>query len=418
MKRDDVISPKRYGYSGRSSSSFFQLAEVIGRSNEPTSTQFSVLERAYESTAAYLAECDEFKDQFVEIHAQGSRQLGTLVRPIDDGRDGFDIDLIARLPKSSWSGYGDPGGPGRLLQKMSAALERYADQHRLSIKKWERCVTLQYASGMTADIAPVIDAPLYVGPYGDTHSLIPDRDHRAFHSTNPRGYAKWFDEKAAISPIFTLQERMAMAMDSASYSSTEIAPLPDTDDVFQRILCRLVQIMKLHRNKAFASSDYAPSSTFLTTLTALAYERQARIPHETPLDLLLDIVESLPMHFSREVLWGGNLPEMWNLENPSVPRDNLASSMNTPEHQKAFWAWYDVLCKDIRTIVQAIEDRTGFDIVHEHIGEMFGDRAARAIQEDQLQRRNTERKSGVVTLLTASGAPMTLPSKKHEFFGG
>jgi hypothetical protein len=163
------------------------------------------------------------------------------------------------------------------------------------------------------------------------------------------------------------------------------------------------------------SSDYAPSSTFITTLAALAYEQQARIPHETPLDLLLDIVESLPTHFSRDATW--NVPEMWWLENPSVARDNLADSMNTAAHQKAFWTWHDMLSKDIRTIVQSIEDRTGFDVVHGHIKRVFGERAAQAIQQDQLQHRNTERRSGVVTLLTATGAPMTLSSKKHEFFG-
>lgn len=413
MKRD-IFPSKKHGYSGRSSSSFFQLVEVIGKSNEPTVTQFSDLKRAYESTAAHLAECEEFKAQFIEIHAHGSRQLGTLVRPIDEGRDGFDVDLIARLPKSSQVNFGDSGGPSRLLQRLFAALERYADQYQLSIKKWERCVTLEYASGMTADIAPVFDAPLYTGPYGDTHSLIPDKDQKAFHSTNPRGYSKWFNDKAAISPIFTVEERFVTAMESA-YDSTEIAPLPDTDAVFQRMLCRLVQIMKLHRNKFFSSNEFAPNSTFITTLAALAYEQQARIPHERPLDLLLDIVECLPTYFSRTIGWYES--ETWQLENPSVPRDNLADGMNTPAHQKAFWLWHEKLSKDIQTIVQTIENQAGFDVVHEHIKRAFGDRAARAIQQHQLRRRNDERQTGAVTLLTASGTPMTLKSNNHQFFG-
>lgn len=415
MKRDDIMPSTRYGYSSRSSSSFFRLTEVIGKSNEPTPTQFAVLQRAYESTAEHLAECDEFKEQFIEIHAHGSRQLGTLVRPVDESRDGFDVDLIARLPRSSCNAYADPDGPARLLQSLFVALKRYADCHQLKIKKWERCVTLEYASGMTADIAPVIDAPLYVGPYGDSHSLIPDREHLAFHSTNPRGYAKWFDEKAAIIPIFTIEERFVKAMDSV-HGGTEIAPLPNTDDIFQRLLCRLVQIMKLHRNKVFASLNCAPSSTFITTLAALAYEQQARIPHDSPLDLLLDIVECLPTHFFRDAVW--NVPETWHLENPSVSRDNLADGMNTAAHQKAFWVWHEMLSKDIRTIVQSIEDRAGFDVVHGHIKRIFGEIAARAIQQDQLQHRNTERQSGTTTLLTASGVPMTLKSKKHQFFGG
>lgn len=413
MKRD-IFPSKKHGYSGRSSSSFFQLAEVIGKSNEPTPTQFSVLERAYESTAEHLADCDVFKGQFLEIHAHGSRQLGTLVRPSDEGRDGFDVDLITRLPNTAQSSYGDASGPSRLLLNLFQALQSYADQHQLKIKKWERCVTLEYASGMTADIAPVIDAPLYASPYGETHALIPDREQRAFHSTNPRGYAKWFDQIAAISPIFTIVERAVNTLDSA-YTSTEIAPLPDAHEIFQRMLCRLVQIMKLHRNKFFVGEDYAPSSTFITTLAAKSYEDQARIPHETPLDLLLDIVESMPQYFSRTTT--GHLTEEWHLDNPSTSRDNLASGMNTPAHQCAFWVWHAQLVTDIESIVRSIEDRAGFDVLYKKIQHAFGDRAANAIQQNQLQHRNKERQVGAVTLLNASGAPMTINSKSHNFFG-
>ncbi|MFC7287432.1 nucleotidyltransferase [Herminiimonas glaciei] len=413
MKRD-IFPPQKHGYSGRSSSAFFRLAEVIGKSNEPTQTQFSILQRAYESTAEHLAESTSFKDQFEEIHAHGSRQLGTLVRPRDEGRDGFDVDLIARLPHSAYYLYSDTGGPSRLLMNLFQALQSYADKHQLQIRKWERCVTLEYASGMTADIAPVIDAPQHATAYGDTHALIPDRDQRAFHSTNPRGYAKWFDQVAAISPIFTLVERSISAMDSV-YSSTEIAPLPDAQEVFQRMLCRLVQMVKLHRNEFFFGKKDAPSSTFITTLAALAYEDQARIPHETPLDLLLDIVHSLPLYFSREPV--GHRLEEWRLDNPSTSRDNLASGMNTPAHQAAFWVWHAQLVGDIKDLVISIEDRAGFDILHKKIQRVFGDRAARAIQQNQLEHRNTERKAGTVTLLTASAVPMTIGSKSHNFFG-
>lgn len=418
MKRDEFYPTKVTGrsFSSQSNSSVMRLIEAIGKSNEPTATQFADLERAYESTASHLAECEEFKGQFIEIHAHGSRQLGTLVRPIDEERNGFDVDLVARLPKSSLHLYTDDGGPARLLQNLYVALKRYADQYHLRIKKWERCVTLEYASGMTADIAPIIDSPLYTGLYGETHSLIPDRDLCTLIGTNPRGYAIWFDRVAAISPIFTLEERLVRAaMDSVDFS-TEIAPLPDPAKVFQRVLCRLVQLMKLHRNTAFIQSDFAPSSIFITTLAALAYEEQARIPHATPLDLLLDIVESLPTHFDRDASWRGD--EIWHLENPSVPRDNLASSMNTAAtHQEAFIAWHKMLSSDIRILVESIEHRTGFENVHAHIKSAFGDRAGRAFQQDELARRNAERKAGQVTLLTAAGSSLTIPSKKHEFFG-
>jgi hypothetical protein len=36
-----------------------------------------------------------------------------------------------------------------------------------------------------------------------------------------------------------------------SVTRAEVTPLPDAQEVFDRLLCRLVQLLKLHRNVAF-----------------------------------------------------------------------------------------------------------------------------------------------------------------------
>lgn len=403
--------------STRSSARFFYLVDAIGRLHEPTQTQLDALESSYRSTGEYLAECPEFKGQLHEVHAHGSRQLGTLVRPLDESREGFDIDLVARLQQTAMGKYEGPNGPVRLLNDLHAAVERYAKAHGLRINCWERCVTLEYAGGMFADIAPIIDAPSQFGLYGDTLGRIPDRDKRLYDLTNPRGYAKGFDKVAAISPVFTSLLEFTKAL--STENRADVAPLPDSQEVFNRLLSRLVQLLKLHRNVAFgqaasAASDLAPSSIFITTLAAAAYAVQAPQPHDSPLELLLDIVETLPEYFERTQLPNGG--EFWVLSNPSAPGENLASSMNTPARQAAFNSWHGLIKEQLANIVELIEAHAGMDVLLPKLEAAFGRRAARAIRDEEAQQRQSQTTVGKVALVSA-GASVATTARAHTFFG-
>lgn len=403
--------------STRSSARFFYLVDAIGRLHEPTQTQLDALESSYVSTGEFLAECSEFKGYLHEIHSHGSRQLGTLVRPMDESREGFDIDLIARLLPAAMGKYEGPNAPVRLLNDLHSAVERYAKGHGLGIRRWERCVTLEYAGGMFADIAPVIDAPSQFGLYGDTLGRIPDRDKRLYDLTNPRGYTKGFDKAAAISPVFTSILAFSEALNTEKRA--DVVPLPDSQEVFGRLLSRLVQLLKLHRNVAFGQTtsgadDLAPSSIFITTLAAAAYAVQAPRPHDSPLELLLDIVETLPDYFERAPLPNGG--EYWVLANPSAPGENLASSMNTPARQAAFNSWHGLIKKQLTDIVEAIERNAGMDVLLPKVEAGFGKRAARAIRDEEARQRQSAKSIGKVALVSA-GASIATTARAHTFFG-
>lgn len=402
----------------RSSNKFFYLVDAIGRRHEPSQSQLEKLESSYISTGNFLADCDEFKGLLHEIHAHGSRQIGTLVRPMDESREGFDIDLIARFHQSAMKKYEGVGGPSRMLGDLFAALSRYANMHGLRIHRWERCVTLEYAGGMYADIAPVIDAPSPFSLYGDTLGRIPDREKHLYDHTNPRGYAKGFDKAAAISPRFTTVT-LDSALEAATAKRADVLPLPDSQEVFSRLLSRLVQLLKLNRNVAFGTAtndapDVAPSSIFLTTLAAAAYTDLAPQPHDSPLDLLLDIVEHLPTYFERQPLAGGR--EYWHLPNPSAPGENLASSMNTTARQSAFHAWHERFQIQLTSIVDAIEDQAGMDVLLGKLEAVFGARAARAIRDDEVQKRQTSLKAGRIAMASA-GLAVSTTARGHTFFG-
>jgi hypothetical protein len=418
MHRDLTPQPVRRSFSDRASARFFYLVDAIARAHEPTQSQLDALESSYQSTGEYLVASPEFRGLLIEVHGHGSRQLGTLIRPIDPAREGFDVDSIIRLNGAALHVYEQPAGPKRLLADLATVMGRYATKHGLSVQRWERCVTLEYSGGMRADFAPVIDDPMIAHPLGDTHGRIPDRQLQIYDGTNPRGYTLAFNRAAAISPVFTSALNFAEAM--KSMDSASVAPLPSADEVFDRLLCRLVQLLKLNRNVAFGSpstgQDASPTSVFLTTLAAQAYASQAPLPHNSPLELLLDVVDALPNHFERRRRPDGS--EEWLLQNPSAPFDNLAAGMNTVARQQGFCWWIGRLSKQLHVILDAIENCRGLDVLVAALEAAFGERAGRAVQEEQSRGRQVARQVGRVALIPAVGAPVNVAARQHTFFGG
>ena len=417
MQRDVLPQPIRRRFSLGSSAKFFYLAEAITRVYEPTATQLSDLDRAYQSTADYLITCPEFEGLLYLVQAHGSRPLGTMVRPLEEFRDGFDIDLAAYLEREGLIRYGGPNGPALLIEHLYVALKRYADRHDLKIARDDRCVTMTYAGGMKADFAPIIDDPSHVVQHGDTHGRIPDRDLQRYVPTNPRGYCRVFNAIALTTPTFERRAELNATFDSLRKS--EVLPLPDAEEVFGRLPSRLVQLVKINRNISFVGpksvTDVAPSSSFVTTLVAKAYSIEAPKPHDGPMDLLLDMVQLMGKLFERRLLPDGS--EFWFLENPTALNDNLAACMNTPAKQKAFDAWYANMLETLNALVDAIDRDAGIDVVARAVERAFGERAKTAVLEDNASRRESNRSAGRATLIAGGTAAVSTASRAHTNFG-
>ena len=417
MYRDLPVDKLRRRFSTAASAKFFYLAEAIARVHEPTQTQLSELDRAYQSTGEYLAGCTEFDGLLYRVHAHGSRQLGTMVRPLDEFREGYDIDLAACLAREGLLRYGGTNGPARLIDHLYAALKRYADRHGLKIERDDRCVTMTYAGGMKADFAPIIDDPSHVVLYGDTHGRIPDRDLKRYLSTNPRGYCQVFDKMALIAPAFERRVELGATFDSLRKS--ELLPLPDADEVFARLLSRLVQLTKINRNIAFGApnggADLAPPSCLLTTLVAKAYEIEAPKPHDGPMDLLLDIVQLMPDLIQRIPMPDGS--ELRHLDNPTAQNDNLAACMDTRAKQKAFDAWHERLITDLTALVDAIDRGAGMDAIARAVERAFGPRAQAAVLDDNAQRREANSSAGRGIFVVGSGVAVSAAARAHTNYG-
>lgn len=414
MYRDPLPQPLKRTLSRNASPNFFRLVDAIAQHNEPTPSQLQALERSYNATGQYVMESPEFRDLTITVHAQGSRVIGTLIRPMRLRPEGFDVDIVVRLRHVAMLQYGnDPAG---LIDTLYTVVRRYAEHHSLKVTRWDRCITLEYADGMCVDITPVIEDERVGIPHGATHARVPDRDLRLFDPTNPKGLASVFDEAARVRAVFTLTE--ALTFDSVE-TRADLQPLPNATDVQSRLLSRLVQMLKLHRNVAFGGAgtrDLSPPSVFVTSLAATAYAIRAPIPHDSPLDLTLDIVDTMPMFFQRQELPGGR--EFWLLPNHTAPGDNLACGMNTAARQKSYIDWHHRLKVDLQRMLNCIEHRLGIDQLLEVVEQAFGQRASQAVRELEAPRPLVQSDRRIVSVGTAvAGTAFSLPARSHRFYG-
>jgi len=418
MHREPLSLPPRRRYSSQADSKFREIVGAIARLHEPTQTQLDNLERSYGSTGEYLMECPELREHITLVHGQGSRMIGTLIRPSRLRAEGYDVDGVVRLREGAFSIYSGDAGPGRLIEDVYQPLLRYARMHGLDIDRWERCVTLTYTDGMKVDITPIIAEPMVSIPFGETHARVPDRDLRRFAVTNPMGLVNSFNEAAKVRAILGNQ----IALDSLKEASArgELEQLPDAAEVQNRLLSRLVQLIKVHRNASFPASssdepDFAPKSVFVTTLAAAAYAMRAPVPHDSELDLLLDVVQHMPTYVQREPLPGG--AEHWVLANPSAPGNNLAGDMNTPAHQSAFVQWHARLVGHLEQILDCIEERQGLDRLLPVLEDAFGSNAAGAVRELEQPQAIAGGTARSILLGTATAATVSLPVRAHNFYG-
>jgi len=413
VNRDPLPSPTKRQLSRSTGFKFFGLVDAVAKHNEPTATQLDALERSYNATAEYIMASPEFQNLILLVHPQGSRALGTIIRPMRQRPDGFDIDSVLRLKREAMLKYGY--NPAALINDLYAVVKRYAEMHGLKLTRWERCVTLEYADGMCVDITPIIEDPRVGIQYGETHARVPDRSMKLFEVTNPKGMSDAFSDAARVQAVFTINKREVFD-DTVVRADLEL--LPDATEVQSRLLSRLVQMLKLHRNMAFGSAagpDFSPKSVFITVLASTAYASRAPITHDSPLELLLDIVDTMPLFIQCQRLPGGD--EYWELPNLTAPGDNLANGMNTPQHQQAYREWHLRLKADLESLLQCIEQRRGLDELLEIVQRCFGARAAQAVRELEAPRATPNSTRRIVTVGTAGASALLLPSRGHTFYG-
>lgn len=379
----------------------FDLLERMCQALEPGLTQQDRARSSYEAVGEFLAGSTDPAFSGVEIAPQGSVVLGTMTKPV--GRLEYDVDLLCRLKRMGASS--DPAYVKQLVGRRLKESSRYATM----LEEKQRCWRLNYAGDFHLDITPSVENP-HCAQGGE---LVPDRKLQCWKPTNPTGYRRKFEERAALEPqmAYTSLQMRKMAADS-------VEPFPENKQ-FKGILRRTVQLAKRHRDTFFLHRDagLAPISVIITTLASQSYEYcVSKQVYSTGFDLLTDVLTHMTDFI--DTRHEGNRTR-WYIWNETTTGENFAEKWNSsPERAVAFFQWHRAALAD----VIGLADLVGLDSLHKSLNSAFGDKAGDAaigtIRQDVSAAREYKSLAfaGRAGLALAPAAIST-PVRANTFFG-
>ena len=269
------------------------------------------------------------------VTPQGSFRYGTVIRPLNSDCE-YDLDNVVtlQLPKTAMT-------QKELKHLFGEEIKAYAKAHGMSspVEEMNRCWRMHYSDEVTfhldslpcvAEEQSVILAIAALGVPRDLASraiAITDRRHPHYEQTaakwlssNPRGFARWFEEQNRAWAL----ARMRQLVQQRLYSSVESVPPYEWKTPLQRS----IQILKRHRDVMFQDSpELGPISMIITNLAAPAYAGEPDI-----FAAVTNIVEKMPS-FVRS-----SRPR---IPNPADPAEDYADKWSKdPLLEQNFWLWH------------------------------------------------------------------------------
>ena len=344
-------------------------------------TEYDLAKQRYEGIGGYLDRHEHLSRFLPTVYPQGSVRLGTTVKP--KGRQEYDIDLVCELGIDATS----VRNPIVVLDLVQGVIEENLI-YRPLVERKNRCVRLNYAGKFHLDILPAIPDPVS----GGTCVLVPDCEAGAWKASNPKGYARWFDDRCSFRP----GEVLAKA-----------AQLPAAEAVAAKAALKLaVQLAKRARDVQFASNpDLGPRSIILTTLFALHYAGETST-YEATGNILSRILRSLPSAGRLVVL------------NPMNSQEDFSE---TWQESRRYLSFVNFI-REFNTRWQALGAASGIHNVKVILEKLFGEDVAVDVVEDQVKRVNEARErsalsiaaSGIITRVPSS---VVRPTPRHTFHG-
>ena len=168
----------------------------------------------------------------------------------------------------------------------------------------------------------------------DTRHKQYDQITSALLSSNPRGFAKWFQTRAR--PF--AETRLQQLVERGLYASVDDVPPYEWKTPLQRS----IQILKRHRDVMFQNSPkLAPISMIITNLAAQAYAGEGDVA-----SALNNIVDAMPT-FVRQT--------KPRVPNPADPAEDYADGWSRdPSLERNFWLWHAQLQRDVRELATGL----------------------------------------------------------------
>lgn len=374
---------------------FVGVLELICQELEISESRYNEAKKRYDVIGTWLADSDDYRLMFSKIYPQGSFRHGTTVKPI--GRDEFDVDLVCYL------NFVNSGTAPRDINKLVGDRLRENGTYKEMMEPIKRGWRINYANEFHLDITPSIKNPGC--PNGG--ELVPDRKLQDWKPSNPDGYAKWFDYRAALQPLF-LEEFAAKA---------EILPFP-AQSRFKGVLKRAVQIFKHHRDLYFQdkASRLKPISIIVTTLAAKAYEyciENRRYGSE--LDLLMDVLQCMDGFVE---VYNAKGSIRYVVPNETTAGENFAEKWNEDYRRAtAFYDWHGNAMTTLNNLW--LMAGSGLDVIAGKLSESFGADVVNRSIGRYTQQVGADRSNNTLRVLPGVGLSTGSGIRVHHntFFG-
>lgn len=223
------------------------------------------MESAYNAVYDLLKRDDMFfsKIDFL-VYPQGSKAIGTNVKPL--GKDEFDLDITVEI-RDNYYKYTSSEIYNHLIRVF-----RENDIYNEKLERKNRCARINYAGDFHMDILP---GCIIIS--GDSKIMVPDRLLRNWTSSDPKGYANWFSQKAEAVQSFELRDAYRKFI-TLSEAKSEQEELPEENVYNKEPLKRAVQLTKRYRDLYFEKEPkYKTSSIVLTTIFGELYQGEPSI---------------------------------------------------------------------------------------------------------------------------------------------
>ncbi len=370
------------------------LLDKIADELNITDTMMKRAVSSYEDVGKWIGEGIDFE---VCIKPQGSMNLGTVVRPIDDSDD-YDMDLICLLKDGYRLNSED-------IKNIVGNRLKENDIYREKLEKeGRRCWTMQY-NEFHMDILPSVPKEKVYLPTVSTAIRLTHKSDNGEYApkySDPEAYHNWFVERMNLHH-YLLEKNSAYAK-----KDTEIDKVP----TYKRrtTLQKAIQLLKRHRDIMFKDdNDYAPISIIITTLAALSYDGDNNV-----YTTLSKIIQSMPAHIKE---YDGK----YTISNPVMVEENFADKWNeVPEKATAFYTWLSSAQKDI---LEEPLKFVGINDVANNLASCLGEAPVKRALNNYGKEMKTSRDKGELYVNGLTGglgaADMTSSTlvKGHTFFG-
>jgi hypothetical protein len=336
-----------------------RLLETIIDALDIPKSYYEKAVRRHQSLGEWLCRPESKLARFQpHVSPQGSFRYGTVNRPLSSTAE-YDLDNVTMLTiqKTAMT-------QQQLKRLHGEEITAYGQAHGMlsPVIEKNRCWRLVYSDDVPfhLDTLPCVPEERAIIDAIIGHDVPPELARRAvaitdlrhplykqitssWPSSNPRGFARWFEERAR--PVAAV--RIRQLLQARAYASVDDVPPYEWKTPLQRS----IQILKRHRDVMFHDSpQVAPISMIITNLAARAYQG------ETDLWVAItNIVERMPSYVK---LTRPRVP------NPTDPAEDYADRWSVdPALEENFWAWHTQVKSDLKRVPTMVRgDRLGKEI--------------------------------------------------------